>query len=339
MTTVLICSYLEPELIDAIRAAMPQITLINRPDLIGHPRYVADHTSMPERTPEQEAEWRTLLGRADVLFDFDATHREDLPDIAPNVRWIQATSAGIGKFVERMRYAERTSWIMTTASGVHARPLAEFALFAMLYFAKDYPYLEREKRARHWERYTTESLAGRTLSIIGLGKIGRETAKLAKAFDMRVIGTRRDPSQTVAYVDALYAPGDLHPLLEKADYLVLSTPHTPETEGLINAEAIAMLPTRAVIINIARGAVIDQNAMTAALQDGRLRGAALDVFASEPPAQDDPLWTLPNVIISPHSASTVAAENERIVELFIENLRRFESSQPLLNVLDVGKQY
>jgi phosphoglycerate dehydrogenase-like enzyme len=339
MTTILIASYLEPEYVAQIRAAFPDITVIDRPDLLGAPRFIADHTSPVKRTPEQEAEWCSLLAQADILFDFDHSHRDDLPDLAPRLQWIQATSAGIGKFVERMRYAERTSWRFTTASGVHARPLAEWAIFAMLYFAKDYPYLAREKAARHWERYTTEELSGKTLSIIGLGKIGRETARLAKAFDMRVIGSRRDPTQTVAHVDALYPPDDLRPLLKDVDYLVLAAPHTPETEGLIGAAQLALLPDHAVVINIARGAVIDQAALTLALETGRLRGAALDVFAVEPLPADDPLWGLPNVIISPHSASTAPSENARITALFIENIRRFLADEPLLNLLDVQKQY
>ncbi|MDZ4767182.1 MAG: D-2-hydroxyacid dehydrogenase [Chloroflexota bacterium] len=339
MTNLLIASYLEPEFVAQIEAAFPQIRVINRPDLLGQPRYIADHSSLPKRTPEQEAEWRALLADAEILFDFDPTHREDLPDFAPKLKWIQATSAGIGKFVERMRYAERTNWQFTTASGVHARPLAEFVAFAMLYFAKDYLYLHREKAAQHWERYTTAELTGKTLSVIGLGKVGREAARFGKAFDMRVIGTRRDPAQTVAGIDALYAPDDLRPLLETADYLVLATPHTPETEGLIGAAELALLPRGAVLINIARGQVVDQAALTAALESGHLRGAALDVFAVEPLPAGDPLWTLPNVIISPHSASTAASENRKIVDILLENLRRYLAGEPLINVLDVKKLY
>ncbi len=339
MTTVLIASYLEPEFVAQIEAAVPQARVIYRPDLLGKPRFAADHTAPNPRTPEQDQEWRSLLAQADVLFDFDFTHPDDLPDLAPNLKWIQATSAGIGKYVERTRYAKRTNWKFTTASGVHARPLAEFVVFAMLYFAKDYEYLHREKAAQHWERYTMGELVGKTLSIIGLGKIGREVARLAKALDMRVIGSRRDPSQTIPGIDALYAPDDLRPLLESADYLVLATPHTHETEGLIGAAEIATLPRGAVLINIARGAVVNQAALTAALQNGHLRGAALDVFETEPLPPGDPLWSLPNVLISPHSASTAASENRKITEIFIENLRRYLADEPMLNLLDVEKQY
>lgn len=339
MTTILIASYLEPEYVHEIEAAYPQVRVINRPDLIGQPRYIADHTGPIQRTPEQEQEWQALLAEADVLFDFDHTHREDLPKLALNLKWIQATSAGIGKFVERMRYAEQTDWKFTTASGVHARPLAEFVIFSMLYFAKNYEYLASEKQAQHWARYTTSELRGRTLSIIGLGNIGREAARLAKAFDMRVIGTRRDVNKPVEFIDQLYPPTDLRPLLEKTDYLVLATPHTPETEGMITAAELAMLPAGAVLINIARGAVVDQPALIAALQSGHLRGAALDVFEVEPLPPGDVLWTMPNVIISPHSASTAETENRKIVDVFIENIGHYLAGEPLVNLLDVARQY
>jgi glyoxylate/hydroxypyruvate reductase len=336
---ILIASYLEPELVEQIRHEVPQVEVLYHPELLGQPRYIADHSSDPQRTRQQEEQWQALLAEADILFDFDHTHLEDLPERAPKVKWIQATSAGIGQFVKRLRYAERTKWIFTTASGVHARPLAEFVIMSMLYFAKDFEYLEREKAARHWARYCGFELAGKTLAIIGLGKIGRETARLAKAFDMRVIGTRRHSTDSIPHVDELFLPGELTPLLTQADFLLLCCPHTPETEGLIGAAEIAQLPGGAVVINIARGAVIDQIALTEALRSGHLRGAALDVFATEPLPADDPLWTMPNVIISPHSASTAASENQKITDLFCDNLKRYLAGEPLLNVLDVEKYY
>lgn len=336
---VLIASYLEPELIAKITQEVPEANVVYRPDLLGKPRYVADHSSRPTRTPEQEAEWRSLLQQADVLFDFDYGNLETLPELAPRLRWIQATSAGIGQFVRRMKYDERTDWIFTTASGVHARPLAEFAIMAMIMFAKDFAYLQREKNAHHWQRYCAEELAGRTVAIIGLGKIGREVARLAHAFDMRVIGTRRDVTKPVENVDQLYHPDDLFSLLPQADYLILSTPHTPETEGLISAAAIAKLPSRAVIINLARGLVVDEPAMIDALQHGRIRGAALDVFEVEPLPPDSPLWDMENVIISPHSASTADSENQKIVQIFCDNLKRFLTGEPLYNVLNTELLY
>ncbi len=339
MTTILIASYLEPEYVMQIKTTFPAITVIYRPDLMGKPRYLADHTAPVERTPEQEGEWQTLLAQADILFDFDHSHHQDLPELAPNLKWIQATSSGIGKLVERVKYAERTDWVFTTASGIHARPLAEFVVFSMLYFAKDFSYLAREKAAQQWHAYCGEELSGRTISIIGLGKIGREVAKFAKMFDMRVIASRRDLSQTVPEVDALYPITDMPALLQNADYVVLITPHTHETEGLIGEAELAMLPERAVLINIARGAVVDQVALVHALENKKIRGAALDVFAVEPLPPGDPLWTMENVLISPHSASTVGSENRKLTELFIDNIRRYLAGEPMVNVLDVERQY
>src|SRR5258708_26407557 len=209
MTTskVLIASYLEPELVDLIRREVPQVDVIYRPDLLGKPTYIAQHHAVAERTPEQEAEWRKLLGEAEILFDFDATHRNDLPELAPNVKWVQATSAGIGQFVKNTGYAQRTSWVFTTASGVHARPLAEFVIMSMLMYAKDAFYMQREQAAQHCQRSCAFDLAGKTLAIIGLGKVGRETARLAKALDMHVIGSQRHPpTGSIPEVDTLYGP-------------------------------------------------------------------------------------------------------------------------------------
>lgn len=336
---VLIASYLEPELVARISQAVPEVEVVYRPDLLGQPRYIADHSAPVTRTEAQEAEWQSLLREAEILFDFDHSHREDLPQLAPNVQWIQATSAGIGQFVRRMGYAETTDWMFTTASGVHARPLAEFALMAMLMFAKDYGYLAESKANRHWQRYCATELSSKTVGIIGLGKIGREVAHLAKALDMRVVGNRRNPQRAVDHVDALYGPQDLSTLLGQLDFLVLACPHTPETEKLIGAAELAQLPAGAVLINISRGTVVDQDAMIAALESGHLGGAALDVFDPEPLPEDSPLWALPNVIFSPHSASTAETENHKLADLFIQNLQRYLAGEDLINVLDTALLY
>ena len=337
--TALFASYLEPEFVQKIRDEVPEVEFIYRPDLIGAPKYSAHHTARIERTPEQETEWQALLAHADILFDFDFTHLYDLPDLAPNLKWIQTTSAGIGQAVKRFGYAEKTDWIFTTSSGVHARPLAEFCLMAMLMFAKNYQLMQQAKATHQWERFGNTELVNKTVGIIGLGKIGRDVAKICNFFNMNVIGTRRDISKSVEYVDQVYAPDDLESLLPQVDYLVLATPHTPETEGLMTAERIRLIKKGGIVINIARGAVIDQVALTEALQDGHLGGAALDVAEVEPMPEDDPLWDLPNVIISSHSASTADTENEKIADLFIHNLKCFINGKPMRNVLDTVLMY
>jgi len=335
---VLIASYLEPEHIDRIREAVPQVEVVYRPDLIGAPLFQAHHTAVIERSAEQEAEWRALLAQADILFDFDHTHREDLPQFAHNLKWIQTTSAGIGQFVKGYGY-DRPGWIFTTASGVHARPLSEFCLMAMLTFVKNFPLMDEQKRARHWQRFNNTELRGMTVGILGLGKIGRDLAAVCRFFGMRIIGTRRDVRRAVDDVDFLFALSQLEEMLPQVDFLVLCLPHTPETDGLLDAERIALLKPGAYLINIARGALVDQAALTEALVEGQLGGAALDVTDPEPLPADDPLWDLPNVIISHHSASTADTENGKLTELFIRNLRHYLADKPMENLLNIELMY
>lgn len=337
---VLITSYLEPELVERLRHVDDRLEIIYEPQLLRPPRYAADHTGDPNlhRTSAQEARWRKLLSQADILFDFDPTHREDLPDLAPSVRWIQATSAGIGQFVKQQRYDTRIPHtIFCTASGVHAVPLAEFVVLGMLMFTRDLWRVQREQKCKHWERYAGTDLHGRTLAIIGLGRVGSEVARVAKRLGMTVIGSKRNA--TSAPVDRLYRPDELYAMLPRAEFLVLSAPHTPETDKMIGAREFALLPKGAVFINIARGAEVDELALIKALQTGDLGGAVLDVFAVEPLPEDSPLWEMPNVLISPHSASTSDRENSKITDIFVDNLRRFLAGEPLRNVLETERLY
>jgi phosphoglycerate dehydrogenase-like enzyme len=337
--TIVIATPLEPEFVAQIRAVDPRITVLHDPKLLTRPRYIADHTgdSAWKRTPEQEARFLAMLVQADVTWDFDRTHLRDLRSVAPRLKWVQSTSAGIGQMIKRSGL-DQTGMIFTTSSGVHARPLADFCLMAMLMFAKNYQWMERDKKAKRWERYCGEELTGKTLAIVGLGRVGREVASHGKKMDMRVVGMRRT-SGAVPNVDKVYLRDELHTLLAEADFLVLIAPHTAETEGLIGEAELAVMKPEAVFINIARGTLVDEDALVRALQEKRLAGAALDVARHEPPPQDSPLWEMPNVIISPHSASTVRQENARIADLFCDNLRRFLSGQPLRNVLDTERLY
>lgn len=335
--TVLIASYLEPEHIERIRQVDSRLEVIYEPELLAAPRYPADHYGVPIRSPEQEARWRQLLGQADILFDFDFSHREDLPELAPRVRWIQATSAGIGQSIRRMGYDRRMpGTIFTTASGVHARPLAEFVVMAILMHLKGARRMLLDQQRQHWERYAGADLEGRTMAIVGLGRIGAQVAQTCRLLGMRVIGTSRHPGQCV---DQFYELSQLHEMLPMSEVLVLAVPHTPATENMIGAAELALLPRGAYLINIARGAVIDEVALIAALRSGRLSGAALDVFDQEPLPPTSPLWDMPNVLVSPHSASTSGRENERITDLFCDNLQRFLNGEPLCNVLDVERMY
>lgn len=338
--TVLICSYLESQHVERIRRVDDRLDVIYEPELLRPPRYAADHNGDPsfQRTQGQETRWRKLLAQADILFDFDPTHRADLPDLAPKARWVQSTSAGIGQLVKTNAYDSRMPHtVFTTASGVHKRPLAEFVVMAMLMHYKGALRMIDGQRRRHWERYAGTDLEGRTLAIVGLGRVGAEIARLCRALGMTVIGTDVRPAPDA--VNRYYEPSQLHAMLPQADVLVLMVPHTPQTEKMIGARELALLPRGAYFINTARGAVVDEAALIEALRSGHLSGAALDVFAEEPLPPSNPLWEMPNVLVSPHSASTSDRENARITELFCDNLRRFVSGQPLHNVLNTELMY
>lgn len=340
---VLIASYLEPEHVARIRAVDPRLDVIYEPALLSRPRYAADHTAPLSRSAADEVLWRGLLARAEVLFDFDYTNDADLPELCPRVRWIQATSAGIGQFVKRRGYAERLPGVVfTTASGVHARPLAEFCLLAFLAASRGLSTMLEAQRRHHWERFAGTDLLGQTVVIFGHGSIGTEVARLARAFGMKTVGLRlsragEDPA--AHQVDELLPPSALHEVLPRARFLVLAAPHTAETEGAIGRKELALLPKGAVLVNVSRGALVDEDALVDALRSGHLGGAALDVFKDEPLPPASPLWDMPNVLVSPHSASTSDRENALLTDLFCDNLRRFLDGQPLRNLLDTTRLY
>ena len=329
---------------DQIRAVSPRLEVVYEPHLLPAPRYVADHVGEAfERPEEDERRWTSLLAEAEVLFDFDRTHMEDLSERAPSLSWVQATSAGIGQLVAKHRYAERMpETVFTTASGVHAIPLAEYTLMSILMFRRKVPQMLTDQRELRWRRFASTDLTGRSLVVVGVGSIGREVARLASSFGMRTIGVKRtvagvDPASL--HVEALYPFNELHAALGGAEHVVLSAPHTPETERMIGATELALLASGAIVVNVARGALIDESALVDALESGHVGGAALDVFQEEPLSPDSPFWAIPNVLVCSHSAGTSDHENERITDIFCENLRRYLAGEPLLNVLDTATMY
>ncbi|HRP47630.1 MAG TPA: D-2-hydroxyacid dehydrogenase [Trueperaceae bacterium] len=339
---VLICSYLEPELIARISAVDERLDVQYYPELLPRPRYPADHVGAPlQRSAADQERWEALLRQADVLFDFDYTAIGQLPERAPSARWLQATSAGIGQLVKRERL-DRMNAVFTTASGVHARPLAEFVMMILLEQTKRAALARQQQQERLWKRFATGELAGKTLAIVGYGNIGKEVARLARPFGMRITGSKRRTegfSASELGLDTLYSSQQLHEMLGEADFVCLITPHTPDTEGLMNDAAFAATKRGSTLINIARGVVVDEPALVRALDSGQLAHAALDVASTEPLPAESPLWAHPNITIYPHSASTGEHENERIVNLFCENLRRHLANEPLLNQLDVERMY
>lgn len=336
---VLIASYLEPELVEKIKKVDPQrLNIIHEPSLIFPPRYICDHKGIPgKRSPEDEARWKDLLSNAEIMYDFDWTHRQELPDLAPNVRWIQSSSTGMGEFVHQMGYDTRMPNTVITLAGIHGRPLAEFAIMSLLMHYKNYHLMDEWKKQKRWDRTCATDAEGRVMAIVGLGRNGAAVARLARGINMKVIGTDLLPKGDV--VDKFYEVSQLHAMLKEAEVLVLAVPPTPLTDEMIKAKELSLLKKGAYFINVCRGSVVNEQDLINALNSGQLSGAALDVFNDEPLPPTSPFWEMENVIISPHSASTSDRENERLVELFCDNLRRYLAGDPLRHVLDMKLLY
>ena len=342
---VMLTSPLEPEYVERITSAFPdRIEVTCRPDLMPAPRYVADHGDPSwRRNPAQEREWHRLLSQAEVLLDFPQHEARPIMELAPKLRWVQTTSAGVGPLVQRLGLQD-SHLIVTTASGIHAQPLAEFVFAALLFHTKEIGRLLDEQRARQWHRFAGIELAGQTMAIIGPGRIGREIARIARGFRMRVVALGRDSDPARAEtlgVDRLYSREELHPMLAEADCLVVCAPLTPETEDLLGAAEFAALKPGAVFVNIGRGAIVDEHALLRGLREGRIAFAALDVFREEPLPPESPFWDMPNVLINPHSASTVATENAKITELFVRNLGHYLAGEldQMSPILDKQRLY
>ncbi len=267
-----------------------------------------------------------LLDRADAL----VTGRLDADRLARgDIEWVQALSAGVDSYPqEKMREA---GVVLTNASGVHAEPIGEQVIGAMLSFERRFLESQRNKERNSWERVEGGELKGKTLGVVGVGAIGSRVAELGSAFGMAVLGTKRDPSTMPEAVDEGFGPEAVSELCRRSDYLVLACPLTEDTEGLIGSEAFRLLGSDAVLVNIARGAVVDEDALIRALQYGQIRGAALDVFETEPLPADSPLWDLSNVLLTPHMAGSTPKKAARWADIIGTNYRRFGTDEAYVN--------
>ena len=231
--------------------------------------------------------------------------------------------------------------MMTTASGIHAAPMAEYVIMVMLMFVKGMPRCFEQKKQKLWQRYNPTDLRSKVVGIVGLGHIGREVARLAKAFGMEVLATRRSakPGARAKYVDRLFSREQLPQLLSSSDFVVLSLPVTTETKNIIGEKELKNMKPTAYLINVARGAVIDENALIRALEGNTIAGAGLDVFSAEPLPTDSKLWELPNVIFTPHISGNLDNYYKLATDLFCENLKRYVNGKKLFNVVDRKKGY
>ncbi len=263
----------------------------------------------------------------------------DILTCADRLRWVHSLSDGVEKILFPELVASPA--ILTNARGVFKRSLAEFVIGAVLYFAKDFRRVVRSQQAGVWHPFEMEEAHGKVMGIVGYGETGQACAERARPLGMKILGLRRRPelSNEDPWLEAVMGPNDLHGLLAQSDYVVLAAPATPQTRRLIGKAEFAAMKASAVFINVGRGSSVDEAAMIEALEHGRIRGAALDVYETEPLPAGHPFYRLENVLLSPHCADHTPGFYERDVEFFTLNLQRFLKGEPLRNVVDKQAGY
>lgn len=286
------------------------------------------------------------LPEAEILCSFSVP--ENWRALASNLRWLQYPGAGVDGLRPSGLLDEGSSVVVTTATGMHATTISEYVFGSMLMFNWNWPQMVRLQDSHLWARSTGwynlggRELAGQTLGVIGMGSIGRRIAQVGRSFGMRVLGIRRSFSAENASdpdLDQGYAPQQLQELLKQSDYVVLAVPLTPETERLIGEAELRSMKSSAYLVNIARGHVIDEQALIRALRENWIAGAGLDVAEVEPLPSNSPLYGMPNVILTPHIAGVSVHYEARLAELFADNLRRYRAGEPLLHRFDPARGY
>jgi len=274
---------------------------------------------------------------ATVIFAWSLSGKllRDVFHMAPHVRWVHTRAAGLDKFLFPELVASPA--VLTNGSGVFSDSLGEFVLGAILYFAKDFRRMVRHQMEGRWETFNVVEISGQTLGIVGYGDIGRAIATRARSLGMRVLGmTRRGPLlyNTDPLVSRIYGPAERLEMISQCDYVVVAAPLTQETRGLIGEAEFGAMKSTAVIINVGRGPVIDEGAMIHALLGNQIKGAALDVFDTEPLPEGHPFYRLENVLLSPHCADHTASWLEDAMRFFVNNFERYRKGEPLLNVVE-----
>lgn len=313
------------------------------PDLLGPfagpaPGLPEDRSGASYVFADTDEQFQSAIRDADVVFGWNYfTNPKMLQRALPfanHLGWVQA--AGVG--IERLLFPEliNSDVILTNGAGVYEQNIAEYAVMLMLLFAKDVVQTVHDQQAHRWEFRGPKNgtLQGRELVVVGAGGIGRAIARQGRTLGMKTIGVARSARDGDADFDIIHPISDLPRVLPTADYVVLIVPSTPDTNGMMGDEAFRLMKPSARLINLGRGELVVETALMAALRNGEIAGAALDVFWEEPLPKDHPLWDMPNVLISPHIAGDVATTPEQFVELFLNNLSRWQSGQQLVNVVD-----
>jgi phosphoglycerate dehydrogenase-like enzyme len=308
--TVLVPPYVQagggPYLVEAIRERRPDLDLV----------HAEDDEEMLDAAPDAEI---VVTGRVP----------DALLDAAASLEWVQCLSAGVDFF--DLEALEEREIALTNVSGVHAKPIGQQVMGYLLFFERRLYKGVAQQTEHEWERYLAGELGDATVGIVGVGAIGGQVAEYCQAFDAEVLGTKRDTSEVPDGVDELFGADELEPLLERSDYLVIACPLTDETEGLIDADALATLDEDAVLVNIARGEIVEQDALIEELQNDGLRGAGLDVFEEEPLPEDSPLWDMDHVLVTPHMAGSTPHYWDRAADIFLDNLDRYRAGEDLRN--------
>jgi phosphoglycerate dehydrogenase-like enzyme len=300
-----------PDGVDRLRRSFPAITFVHATDDDARARGLADC----------DVAYTWILSAAELA-------------AAPRLRWVHTSAVAVETLCLPELFARDI--VISNSRGVQSTPIAEHVFAVLLALAKQIPFVIENQRQRRWAQNDFRGdrmpwlLNGRTLGLIGAGTIGSQIARLASAFGMHVLAlTRRDKSGAIAGVHEMLPPGNLDALLERSDVLVIAAPLTPATVNMIAAPQLARMKRGSVVINVGRARIIDHRALADALHSGQLGGASLDVFHQEPLPPDDPLWALPNVILTPHTSGFRHGHWDEVIDLFADNLRRFVGNQPV----------
>jgi phosphoglycerate dehydrogenase-like enzyme len=339
---VVVATAQTPENIEILRAREPRLEVVFEPELLGPPseNWMVRH----ERSPQEQSRFEALLDTAEALFGVpDHSGKALARTVAanPGLRWVHTIPAGGGQQVRAAKLdADALARIVfTTSAGVHAEPLAEFAVFGVLAGAKLLPYLRSAQIRHEWAPRRAMGLApDMTVAVVGLGAIGRLTASKLAGLGYRVVGVHRRQVDAEG-VAQIYPVEKFVEVAATADAIVLALPGTAQTERMLSREVLASIKPGASIVNVGRGSTVDEPALVEALSDGRVGFAALDVTAVEPLPGDSPLWDLPNVLISPHTAAISTHEPRLITELFARNATAFLDGTPMANVVNTVEFY
>ncbi len=316
-TLFLRCSHFNPTDSDIalLQEAYPQISLTSTEE--------ADYTA------EQ-------IAKAEIIVGFPRV--EDLPK-AKNLKWLQTPSAGVMQYVDKGLYVNKDI-LLTTASGTYGRQIGDHVIGMIIALNHKFLTYHDQMKTKTWERYFPASdIWESTILVIGFGDIGQNVARLAKAHQMRTVAVKRTPADKPTYVDELVTIEELDRVLPDADYVVVCTASTPETENLMNKRRIGMMKKGSYIINVARGALVDQDAVVEALETGKLAGAGFDATEPEPLPPDHKLWSLPNVLITPHSSGLSPSDPAKVFSIFKNNFKQYIGDKDMRNAVDFARKY